>query len=98
MGICWDDDDDTGDDDDDDDGNDDDDGLPAYSHQSYSHQVGICHNDEGWEYDTVNFPPYLYIMTLGDWNATSHIPTRWESVIMMKGGNMTQSNSHHTHR
>ena len=30
------------------------------SHQSYSHQVGICHNDEGWEYDTVNFPPYLY--------------------------------------
>ena len=28
---------------------------------------------------------------------TSHIPIRWESVIMMKGGNMTQSNSHHTH-
>ena len=28
---------------------------------------------------------------------TSHIPTRWEYVIMMKGGNMTQSNSHHTH-
>ena len=27
---------------------------------------------------------------------TSHIPTRWESVIMMKGGNMTQSHSHHT--
>ena len=21
--------------------------YPAYSHQSYSHQVGICHNDEG---------------------------------------------------
>ena len=37
---------------------DDDDGYPAYSHQSYSHQVGICHNDEGWEYDTVKFPPY----------------------------------------
>ena len=29
---------------------------------------------------------------------TSHIPTRWESVIMMKGGNMTQSDSHHTNR
>ena len=29
---------------------------------------------------------------------TSHIPTWWESVIMMKGGNMTQSDSHHTHR
>ena len=29
---------------------------------------------------------------------TGHIPTRWESVMMMKGGNMTRSNSHHTHR
>ena len=29
---------------------------------------------------------------------TSHIPTRWEYDIMMKGGNMTQSHSHHTHR
>ena len=38
---------------------DDDDGLPAYSHQSYSHQVGICHNDEGWEYDTVTFQPCI---------------------------------------
>ena len=38
---------------------DDDDGLPAYSHQSYSHLVGICHNDEGWEYDTVTFPPCI---------------------------------------
>ena len=28
---------------------------------------------------------------------TSHIPTRWESVLMMKGGNMTQSISHHIH-
>ena len=37
--------------DDDDDGDDDDNGLPAYSPQSYSHLVGICHNDEGWEYD-----------------------------------------------
>ena len=26
---------------------------------------------------------------------TSHITTRWEYVIMMKGGNMTQSHSHH---
>ena len=26
---------------------------------------------------------------------TSHIPTWWEYVIMMKGGNMTQSYSHH---
>ena len=24
-------------------------GLPAYSHQSYSHHVGIYHNDGGWE-------------------------------------------------
>ena len=46
-----------GDDDDDDD--DDDGGLPAYSHQSYYHLVGICHNDEGWEYDTVTFPPCI---------------------------------------
>ena len=41
------------------DDNDDDNGLPAYSHQSYSHLVGICHNDEGWEYDTVTFPPCI---------------------------------------
>ena len=40
------------------DDNDDDDGLPANYHQSHSHQVGICHNDEGWEYDTVRFPPH----------------------------------------
>ena len=26
---------------------------------------------------------------------TSNIPTRWEYVILMKGGNMTQSHSHH---
>ena len=55
------DDDDVGDGDDDDD-DDDDDGYPAYSHQSYSHQVGICRNDKGWEYDTVKFPPYPYMM------------------------------------
>ena len=40
----------------------DDDGLPENSHKSYSHQVGIRHNDERWEYDTVKydkvkFPP-----------------------------------------
>ena len=28
---------------------------------------------------------------------TSHIPTKWESVLMMKGGNMEQSISHHTY-
>ena len=33
-------------------------GYPAYYHRSHSHQVGICHDDEGWEYDTVKFPPY----------------------------------------
>ena len=55
-------DDEGGDDDVADDIGDDDDGYPAYSHQSYSHQVGICHNDEGWEYDTVKFPPYPCIM------------------------------------
>ena len=27
----------------------------------------------------------------------SQIPTRWESDIMILGGNMTQSNSHYTH-
>ena len=34
--------------------------YPAYSHQSYGHHVGICHNVnyEGWWYDTVTFPPY----------------------------------------
>ena len=26
---------------------------------------------------------------------TSHIPTRWEYDIMIRGGNMTQSHSHH---
>ena len=43
---------------DDDDDDDDNYGLPANYHQSHSHQVGICHDDEGWEYDTVKFPPY----------------------------------------
>ena len=33
----------------------DDDGYPAHSPQPYSHQVGICHNEEG-----VNMTP-LYI-------------------------------------
>ena len=28
---------------------------------------------------------------------TSHNPTKWESVIMMKGGNLTQSISHPTY-
>ena len=57
---------DDGDDDDDDDNDDDDDddGLPAYSHQSYSHQVGICHNDVGWEYDTVTFPPCINLLSI----------------------------------
>ena len=40
-------------DDDENDDGDDDDGYPAYSTQSYSHEVGICRNDKGWEYDTV---------------------------------------------
>ena len=46
------------DDDDDDVYDDDDGGYPANYHRSHSHQVGICHDDEGWEYDTVKFPPY----------------------------------------
>ena len=41
-----------------DDDDDDNEGLPANYHHSYSHQVGICHDDQGWEYDTVKFPPY----------------------------------------
>ena len=61
-------------DDDGDDDDDDDDGYPAYFHQSYSHQVGTCHNDEWWEYDTVNFPPYLYIMI-------SLMMRRWGGVV-----------------
>ena len=58
-----------GDDNDDDGDDDDDDGLPAYSHQSYSHLVGICHNDEGWEDDTVTFPPCT--MKVPNLNSTS---------------------------
>ena len=45
---------------------DDDDGYPAYSHQSDSHQVGIWHHDQGWEYDTVKFPPYKYTNVSGN--------------------------------
>ena len=48
-------------DDDDDNDDDDDDGLPAHSHKIYSHQVGICHNDKGWEYDTVTFLPMAMV-------------------------------------
>ena len=51
--------------DNDDDDDDADDGYPAYSHQSDSHQVGIWHHDEGWENDTVKFPPYTYINVWG---------------------------------
>ena len=29
------------------------DGYPANYHQSHYHQVGFCHNDKGWKYDTV---------------------------------------------
>ena len=36
-----------------DDNKDDDDGYPANYHQSHYHQVGFCHNDKGWKYDTV---------------------------------------------
>ena len=37
--------------------------MMAYQHIPTSHiQVGICHNDEGWEYDRVTFPPYTNIM------------------------------------
>ena len=34
----------------------DDNGLSAYCHQSYSHQVGLSHYEEGWENDTVTLP------------------------------------------
>ena len=50
------------------DDDDDDVGLPAYSHQSYSHLVGICHNDEGWEYDTVTFPPCINQSSIQRWS------------------------------
>ena len=58
TGKNVDDDDDDDYDDDDDDDDDYDDDYPANYHRSHSHQVGICHDDEGWEYDTVKFPPY----------------------------------------
>ena len=41
-------------------------GYPANSHQSYSHLVGICHNDNGWEYDTVTVP-YTKMMSTITW-------------------------------
>ena len=31
----------------------------AQFHQSYYQQAGICHNDEGWEYDKVTFAPFI---------------------------------------
>ena len=37
----------------------------------------------------------MMMMTAYQHIPTSHIPTWWEYVIMMKGGNMTQSHSHH---
>ena len=40
---------------------------------------------------------YLMTRTMMMMMGTQHIPTRWESDIMVDGGNMTQSNSHHTH-
>ena len=40
----------------------------------------------------------IMMMMVNQHIPTSQIPTRWESDIMMKGGNMTQSNSHHKHR
>ena len=52
-----DDDEDGDDDDDDDDGNDD--GLPAYSHQ-----VGMCHYDKGWENDKVPLPPCINLSSI----------------------------------
>ena len=58
-------------DDDDDDNDDDDDGLPNNSHQSYSHQVGIYHNDDGWEwweYITVTFPSCINPSPLNRWS------------------------------
>ena len=39
------------------------DGLPAYSHQ-----VGICHNDKEWEYDTVTIPPCINPPSIHDDN------------------------------
>ena len=39
----------------------------------------------------------VMMMLVTQYAPTSHIPTRWESVMMMRYGNMTQSNSHHTH-
>ena len=82
-------------DDDENDDGDDDDGYPAYSHQSYSHQVGICHYAEGWEYDTVNFPPYLYndkgvrgVVRLDKWNpydthqtSSRHLPNNLQTPL-----------------
>ena len=55
-------------------------GLPVYSHQSYSHLVGICNNDEGLKYDTVTFPPSsLWVRILGE----SDGPTRPQSIFTL---------------
>ena len=43
---------------------DDDDDLAAYSHQSYSRQVGICHYGEGWENDTVTLPSCMNLSSI----------------------------------
>ena len=39
----------------------------------------------------------MMMMMVTQYIPTSQIPTRWESDIIMKGGNMTESDSHQAH-
>ena len=49
-----------------------------------------------WFFQWVFFIIIIIIMAYQH-NPTSHIPTRWGSVIIMSNGNLTQSISHHTY-
>ena len=59
-------------------------GLPAYSHQSYSHQVGIWHHDKGWEHDTVTFPPCIHLSAKYRWSF-------WRKVIVQPVPNLNST-------
>ena len=56
------------------------------------HKASVKKRWLGSDNDVVVLMLMLMMMVM----VTQHIPTRWESDIMMKGGNMTLSNFHHT--
>ena len=59
------------------------------------------HTNKGWQRSMrmmmMMKTTIIMMMMVTQHNPTNHNPTRWESVIMMNGGNMTQSISHHTY-